>query len=119
MIGRLVGLVALGAAVTSCSGGRTTWTSTSARSVSAMGDRGVVATDIRIGRQAPPHGFHAYSLSFISATEGWALGRAPCEGRQCTYLLRTVDAGHSWSTAGSVPAQIVENNGACLGEQSE
>jgi photosystem II stability/assembly factor-like uncharacterized protein len=84
-----------------------------------MGDRGVVATDIRIGRQAPPHGFHAYSLSFISATEGWALGRAPCEGRQCTYLLRTVDAGHSWSTAGSVPAQIVENNGACLGEQSE
>ena len=118
-IGRLVGLVALAAAVASCGGGRTTWTSTSAGSASTVGDPGVVATDVRIGRQPPPHGFHAYSLSFISVSEGWALGQARCARRQCAYVLHTADGGRSWATTGRVPAQIAENNGTCMGEQSD
>lgn len=117
-IGRLVGLVALGAAVATCGGGTPTWTSTSAGSASAIGDPRVVATaGARDSGQLPPHGFHGYSLSFTNTDDGWALGSVPCGSAPCTYLMRTRNGGRSWSGISGVPAKLAETSNDCTGEQ--
>lgn len=43
-----------------------------------------------------PAGFVAHDLTFVSTTEGWALGTAPCATAPCTSLVRTVDGGRTW-----------------------
>lgn len=47
------------------------------------------------GGPVPP-GFTPVSATFVSATQGWVLGTAPCTGVVCTSVLRTRDGGHSW-----------------------
>lgn len=55
---------------------------------------------------APPEGFRAQSLSWITPARGWVMGTATCEGQPCTRVLRTRDGGHSWSTVGLVDAPL-------------
>lgn len=43
-----------------------------------------------------PRGFTPTSASFISASQGWVLGTAPCTGAVCTSVLRTRDGGRHW-----------------------
>jgi photosystem II stability/assembly factor-like uncharacterized protein len=43
-----------------------------------------------------PHGFTAQDFTFVSATQGWVLGTAPCSARPCTSIVRTTDGGRSW-----------------------
>ncbi len=43
-----------------------------------------------------PAAFGANSATFISDTEGWVLGSAPCPQGRCTSVLRTTDRGATW-----------------------
>ena len=43
-----------------------------------------------------PRGFQPASMTFVSASEGWVLGTAPCAHKPCTSVLRTTDGGRSW-----------------------
>ena len=43
-----------------------------------------------------PAGFEPSSVTFVSPTEGWVLGTAPCSSAPCTSILRTLDAGATW-----------------------
>jgi photosystem II stability/assembly factor-like uncharacterized protein len=43
-----------------------------------------------------PEGFSATSVTFVSTSEGWVLGTAPCRVAPCTSLVRTANAGGSW-----------------------
>jgi photosystem II stability/assembly factor-like uncharacterized protein len=36
-------------------------------------------------------------MTFVSATEGWVLGTAPCAVQPCTSIIRTTDGGVSWA----------------------
>jgi hypothetical protein len=43
-----------------------------------------------------PRGFQPVSMTFVSASEGWVLGTAPCAQQPCTSVVRTTDGGRSW-----------------------
>ncbi len=43
-----------------------------------------------------PPGFQPVSMTFVSASEGWVLGTAPCAHKPCTSVVRTTDGGHTW-----------------------
>jgi hypothetical protein len=43
-----------------------------------------------------PAGFIPSSATFISASQGWVLGTAPCTSAPCTSIVRTVDGTRSW-----------------------
>jgi hypothetical protein len=43
-----------------------------------------------------PAGFKPDSMTFISASEGWVLGTAPCAHAPCTSVVRTTNGGRSW-----------------------
>jgi photosystem II stability/assembly factor-like uncharacterized protein len=48
-----------------------------------------------------PAGFQAQSATFVSADQGWVLGKTPCASGPCTSVVRTSDDGATWS---SIPA---------------
>ncbi len=52
---------------------------------------------------APPApGFHAFDVSFVGTSDGWALGSEPCitaPHHRCTAILRTTDGTH-WTGIG-------------------
>ena len=48
-----------------------------------------------------PSGFAPASVTFVSATDGWVLGTAPCTSDICTSVVRTTDGGRHWA---GVPA---------------
>lgn len=35
-------------------------------------------------------------MTFVSASDGWVLGTAPCAAQPCTSIVRTTDGGSSW-----------------------
>ena len=43
-----------------------------------------------------PGGFEPQSVTFVSASEGWVLGTAPCAIRPCTSVVRTLNGGRTW-----------------------
>jgi photosystem II stability/assembly factor-like uncharacterized protein len=53
-----------------------------------------------------PAGFHAQSMSWISAQHGWVVGNAPCGQGTCTTVLRTTDAGVTWNQVGTIAAPL-------------
>jgi photosystem II stability/assembly factor-like uncharacterized protein len=46
---------------------------------------------------ALPAGFAAVDLSWVSDSEGWALGTAPCAHPPCTSIAHTLDGGRTWA----------------------
>lgn len=50
-----------------------------------------------------PAGFAVTDLTWVSPTEGWALGRAPCSHPPCTSVAHTLDGGRAWA---GLPAPI-------------
>ncbi|GAC1316073.1 MAG: hypothetical protein NVSMB16_13020 [Acidimicrobiales bacterium] len=47
-------------------------------------------------------GFHPQSVTFVSATDGWVLGSAPCATQTCPLaLVRTRDGGRTWAAVTS------------------
>src|SRR5690348_2070397 len=57
------------------------------------------------GRSLPP-GFHAQSMSWVSAHHGWIVGNASCDQGTCTTVLRTTDGGATWNQAGTIDAPL-------------
>ena len=51
-----------------------------------------------------PRGFAAESVTWVSASEGFVLGTAPCAKAPCTSVLRTTDRGAAWK---GLPAPVV------------
>lgn len=52
-----------------------------------------------------PAGFRPVSVTWVSTTQGWALGTAPCASPPCTSMVRTTDGGATWK---GVPAPRTE-----------
>jgi photosystem II stability/assembly factor-like uncharacterized protein len=50
----------------------------------------------------------------VSADDGFVLGVAPCASTSgsCTTVAKTTDGGHTWSTAGTLPAPLTGTNQA-------
>ena len=49
------------------------------------------------GGPVPPD-FQPVSVTFVSATDGWLLGTATCDGQPCATIVRTLDGGATWAT---------------------
>ena len=58
------------------------------------------------GNSAVPASFEPVSATFVSADDGWVLGRGPCSNGSygCAVLARTTDGGRSWA---GIPAPSV------------
>jgi hypothetical protein len=59
---------------------------------------------------AVPAGFAPNSVTFVSLQLGWVLGGAPCQSGTCLALLRTSDAGHTWSAVQAPPTTFAPAN---------
>ena len=59
-----------------------------------------------------PARFVPYSTTFVSASEGWVLGDAPCSAAPCTSIVRTRDGGRSWQGIPAPRAPLMPLNGA-------
>jgi photosystem II stability/assembly factor-like uncharacterized protein len=59
-----------------------------------------------------PDGFKAQSTSWPSAAHGFVLGTAPCATGACTWIVRTVDGGATWSGVGTLRAKLSAGEGA-------
>ena len=44
-----------------------------------------------------PRGFEPVSMTFVSGSDGWVLGTAPCTHKPRTSIVRTTDGGRSWA----------------------
>jgi hypothetical protein len=76
-----------------------------------------VATTSPAGAAAPaggpvPPGFAPVSMTFVSASEGWVLGTAPCAVQPCTSIVRTTDGGASWTGIPAPPVPLASNGPA-------
>jgi len=60
-----------------------------------------------------PTGFAPTSVTFVSTSMGFVLGTFPCNanGGSCLALLRTSDAGHTWSPLQAPPTKPSQNGG--------
>jgi hypothetical protein len=89
---------------TSTSGGAPgpTTTSTTATAAPSNGPRGGPV----------PAGFVPASVTFVSLTQGWVLGTAPCPAQPCTSVVRTADGGKTWT---GIPAPKATLNDATAG----
>ena len=50
-----------------------------------------------------PAGFQAASVTFVSPSDGWALGTGSCGSSSCVAVVHTTDGGRTW-TAVAAPA---------------
>jgi photosystem II stability/assembly factor-like uncharacterized protein len=53
-------------------------------------------------------------MTFVSASEGWVLGTAPCAVQPCTSIVRTTDGGASWTGIPAPPVALASNGPAGL-----
>jgi|GEM_PF-601561 len=61
-----------------------------------------------------PVGFRAVDLTWISNSDGWALGTAPCGRPPCTSITRTTDGGKTWVGIPAPRATLSQTDG-CAG----
>lgn len=61
-----------------------------------------------------PAGFEPVSMTFVSASDGWVLGTAPCAVQPCTSIVRTIDGGASWVGIPAPPVPLAANGPAGL-----
>jgi hypothetical protein len=54
--------------------------------------------------------FDPVSVTFVSASAGWALGRSACSARTCLALRKTDDGGRLWTNV-SLPRQLTVETG--------
>lgn len=54
-----------------------------------------------------PDTFQPLSVTFVSTTDGWVLGRGVCGDRDCPVIARTTDGGESWTTIVAPPTNVV------------
>jgi hypothetical protein len=76
-----------------------------------------VATTAPAGLAGPaggpvPPGFEPVSMTFVSASDGWVLGTAPCAVQPCTSIVRTTNGGASWTGIPAPPVPLASNGPA-------
>jgi hypothetical protein len=61
-----------------------------------------------------PVGFSPLSVTFVSASQGWVLGGAPCgDGSvRCAVIVRTADGGHTWTRTPAPATTVGQATGA-------
>ena len=57
-------------------------------------------------------GFRVLSMSFVSDSQGFALGTVPCRAGRCVALLTTTDGGAAWRTL-TPPTRTAASYGIC------
>jgi photosystem II stability/assembly factor-like uncharacterized protein len=74
------------------------WMSTVAASLvlAGSGTAAATAAPAAPGSGPVPGGFRPISATFVSASDGWVLGTAPCAHKPCTSVVRTTDGGLQW-----------------------
>ena len=58
---------------------------------------------------AIPADFQPVSVTFVSASRGWVLGAATCDGTPCAVIVRTTDGGLDWTRIPAPATQVVVN----------
>ena len=58
-----------------------------------------------------PDAFQPLSVTFVSVSDGWVLGRGVCGDTACPVVARTADGGHSWTLIGAPPTDVVASLG--------
>ncbi len=58
---------------------------------------------------AVPADFQPVSVTFVSASRGWVLGAATCDGTPCAVIVRTADGGLTWTRIPAPDAPVVVN----------
>jgi photosystem II stability/assembly factor-like uncharacterized protein len=109
----LVILVAASLVLGGCSGGGSSSGSTTRPHPSTTGPSSKSTVSPTTTASSPsggpvPAGFQAQSATFVSADQGWVLGRTPCADAICTSVVRTSDDGATWSSI-PAPADGLEN----------
>ena len=56
---------------------------------------------------AVPADFQPVSVTFVSASRGWVLGAATCDGSPCAVIARTTDGGLTWTRIPAPDAPVV------------
>jgi photosystem II stability/assembly factor-like uncharacterized protein len=64
--------------------------------LAGSGMAAATAASGEVGAGPVPAGFQPISATFVSASDGWVLGTAPCAHKPCTSVLRTTDGGRHW-----------------------
>lgn len=59
-----------------------------------------------------PASFAPASVTFVSPTDGFTLGAAPCAKGSCATLVATADGGKTWRLVGQLDAVLVGDNPA-------
>jgi photosystem II stability/assembly factor-like uncharacterized protein len=59
-----------------------------------------------------PAGFEPISMTFVSPSEGWVLGTAPCSHAPCTSVVRTTNGGRSWVGIPAPKFRLARYNGS-------
>lgn len=54
-----------------------------------------------------PEVFQPLSVTFVSGSDGWVLGRGACGDQDCPVIARTSDGGRTWTTVPAPPAEVV------------
>jgi len=82
----------------------TSTTSSSATTSTTAPATGAATTSTTVAAGGPlPAGFGVEDLTWVSDTDGWALGNAPCAHAPCTSMAHTVNGGQTWA---GLPAPV-------------
>jgi photosystem II stability/assembly factor-like uncharacterized protein len=65
-----------------------------------------------------PKGFTAQDLTFVSTTNGWLLGTAPCSAAPCTSIVHTTDGGKTWAGIPAPKADLEPNGQNGCGDKA-
>ena len=94
----VVAVIGTGAVLTSQNLGHHTTLAGPAASTSSAAGNSTSPTGPAVDATVPV-GFSGWSVSFVSASHGFALGGYPCENKnECFGILETTDAMNSWHT---------------------
>jgi hypothetical protein len=63
-------------------------------------------TQVPIAGGPVPDAFEPLSVTFVSASDGWVLGRGACGDAACPLVARTADGGHTWTSIGAPPTNV-------------
>lgn len=78
--------------------------------MTAVGARGASltqgATPISMAPASVPKSFEATSMSWITSSEGWILGKASCGKSTCSDIVGTSNGGKTWTVLGKFPAPL-------------
>ena len=64
---------------------------------------------------AVPADFEPVSVTFVSASRGWVVGSATCDGAPCAVIAATTDGGLTWARIPAPDTKVVSGSAATSG----